>query len=840
MSRSVTFNGQTKFKPGGITRIDASALNRVTTSENGVVFLIGEAEGGPPGQVVEIFDPVRASDFRSGRLVDAARVAFQPSNDPLVPGGASRILLYKTNDSTKSSLNIPGASAVSLISGTATGGSTTTVVDSGLSGPGPSVGDWMVIRRGTATAEARQITEFDGGTGTFTVAPVFASAATAADEYDVFSDSVELLDIVDASSTTSSIVLQDGSIALDGDFVGQWLLIDDGVTPRLRRITSSTAATDTLVVSPVLPSAPATGSILQILPDSALLESRDWGLHTNDISLDVSAGLAGTVVTVSFEGRDEISPELGTGAAIQIVYVGAPADVSDTVGPAPSTSVIPLVTGGLTPSAHVGQQVEIEGQFSVVTANTADSLTIAPALLAPPAPGADVTITDLMVSSYAEVQGQAGVAQSLAVVLDGVAGDNLSLSFVAGETLRQLVSRINANPNYQAVVAPGVNPDTRLVADLDFGAASRFGVAVSSDLTGDGAKRAGAEFIEYLNAFSEYVQAVRPRGIGISSYAGAGAPNITDAPAAFSGAIRGVSANSSFQAGFDAALQRRANSTVPLMDQDLIEEGLGSTATLSSVAAQLRDHVAIARGAAQEIAGERGGYIGFLGNRSQLAAFARAMNDYDVAVCGQSPVVLNAAGTLQTYGPWMQAVIAAGMRAGVFEIAEPLTAKQLRVSGLSQDASWSPNDLTDQNTLIQAGVLFAQTNNGVTKWVRDLTSWTSDDNLAFIEGSTRDAVRYVAYDLRSGLVARFTGRKALRPTIANVKEAAATILEQMRSDNIIVDSFDAQDGSPLRAWYNLKVFSSGDTVRLSVCVFPVVGINFILNDIYLQLPIQAA
>jgi hypothetical protein len=189
----------------------------------------------------------------------------------------------------------------------------------------------------------------------------------------------------------------------------------------------------------------------------------------------------------------------------------------------------------------------------------------------------------------------------------------------------------------------------------------------------------------------------------------------------------------------------------------------------------------------------------------------------------------------------MLAVMGASMRSGVTEVAEPLTHKYLRVSGMTQDSSWNPSDLTDANLLIQNGVLFTETIDGQgTRWVRDLTSWVVDDNLAYMEGSIRDAVRFVAYELRTGLVERFTGKKATPATISNVKEMAATILELQRTNNIIVDSTDPATGATVRAWHNLKVFSSGDTVRINVGIFPVPGINFQFSELFLQLPTQSA
>lgn len=87
---------------------------------------------------------------------------------------------------------------------------------------------------------------------------------------------------------------------------------------------------------------------------------------------------------------------------------------------------------------------------------------------------------------------------------------------------------------------------------------------------------------------------------------------------------------------------------------------------------------------------------------------------------------------------------------------------------------------------------------------------------------------------------RFTGRKATPATVASVKEFASSLMEVYRTDNIIVDSTDPATGNRVHAYYNLKVTTSGDILRLNVAFFPAVGINFELLDLYLSLPTQSA
>jgi hypothetical protein len=307
----------------------------------------------------------------------------------------------------------------------------------------------------------------------------------------------------------------------------------------------------------------------------------------------------------------------------------------------------------------------------------------------------------------------------------------------------------------------------------------------------------------------------------------------------FIGGARGISSNSTFQNGFDAFLQVRVNHIVPLISEDLTNEGFGSTATYASVAAQLSDHVKTCAGIGRS---ERGGYTGMSGTRAQLIAEAAVLNNTDVQLFGQRLTVLDATGSLVQQPEWSMAATAAGMRSGVPEVGEPLTFKFLNSNALYQDSSWSPRSITDVNALIQAGVMFAeQPPQGGFRFVRDETTYLVDDNIAFLDGNTRDAVRFIAYDLRTTLEETFTGLKAKPATALNIRSTVVAKMVLYLQDSIIVDSLDPETQKKLIPGYrNLRVFISGNIATIKVEIFPVTGILFQLSDIYLQLPILAA
>jgi phage tail sheath gpL-like len=272
------------------------------------------------------------------------------------------------------------------------------------------------------------------------------------------------------------------------------------------------------------------------------------------------------------------------------------------------------------------------------------------------------------------------------------------------------------------------------------------------------------------------------------------------------------------------------------MSYDLVNDGFGSTATFTSVAAQLKSHVQEARGTAQS---ERGGYLGMEGTFAEILAQAAILNDTDVQLFPQKLTVLNVNGELTEMPEWVSAVTAAGMRSGAPEVGTPLTFKLVKTTDLSQDSSWSPQNLTNKNQLIQGGVMFVEpAPTGGFRWVRDLTTHLLDDNIAFIDGNVRDSVRFIAYDLRNFIENRFTGLKAIPATVASIKESTAAQLRTYLNANIIVESRDPENPNStaiIPGFRRLRVSVQGNTAEIKVQIFPAIGIVFELISLTLGL-----
>ncbi len=770
MARSVTFNGITRFRPGGISRVRTDNLVPVGPSTNSVA-LVGEADGGAPGSdgLISLRDSVQAQTmFRSGALVDAILLAFSSSNDELIPGGAGEVVVYKTNTGTQSTVYLSGSEA--QISDTSTGASTTTV---------------LTVTTGTLVVNAY--------TG-YNVDVTFSALA--------------------------------------------------GTPTYRRRIVSNTA--NTITVTPAFPAAPVITDVVVIRNTVAVLNSRDYGVHTNaiEVDLDYDNSAKTYLATVEFENDVQVSPSLGAKPRMHLMYRGgANAVAADTVAAASTVLAINLTVGGLVVAAHNGATAIINGEQVKISSNTANVLTlVAPGISAANLASFSVGVSPVLIKSVTNattaVTGSLGVATGMTSTITGVTGDNLAITFSSGMTIRQLAAVINVNPSYLATIPTNVNPDTEVASGLDFNTtAANIQVQQSLDPTASNQFLANVtDIVAWFNNEAQYVTATRNTELTLSG--SKFATSSLSEPVIMYGAVRGTSTNSNFQAGFDMLLTRPIGYVVPLIDRDLVNEGNTSTATFSSVAAQLKDHVVTARG----VAGlERGGFMGIRGTKAAYITQCNAFNDEDVQLVSQNPTTLNADNVVTAMFPREFAVMAASMRAGVGEPGEPLTNKFINMSGLTNDSSWNPTDLTDSADLILNGALFAEFVPGQGyRWVRDLTTYIKSDNLAYAEGSVRDLVRQAVYTLRTSIERKFTGRKATPANVGAIKDFSVSILEGLRTDEIIVDSTDPDTGVITRAYSNLRVSSSGDVVRLSVCLQPCPGINFQLEDIFLKIPTNLA
>lgn len=142
MALSVSFNGATIKKPGSYSKTVIDLGGNFPISPVGVLGILGEADRGAPGSATiiqnNVFTAAQATLLTdtygpASQIADACSLAFNPSNDAKITGGASAIYVYKTNGSTQAGVSIPtsyglaqaqeygiGGNLVSMAIGTAT------------------------------------------------------------------------------------------------------------------------------------------------------------------------------------------------------------------------------------------------------------------------------------------------------------------------------------------------------------------------------------------------------------------------------------------------------------------------------------------------------------------------------------------------------------------------------------------------------------------------------------------------------------------------------------------------------------------------------------------------
>ena len=111
MAQSYVTDAGTLIIPGAYSQIKVQTANSGLAT-TGVLMLVGEADAGPRFSLEEdlelnAFGPDQlaavVAKYKSGPLEDAFRAAAAPANDPNLAGSPSRLILVKTNNSTKAS-----------------------------------------------------------------------------------------------------------------------------------------------------------------------------------------------------------------------------------------------------------------------------------------------------------------------------------------------------------------------------------------------------------------------------------------------------------------------------------------------------------------------------------------------------------------------------------------------------------------------------------------------------------------------------------------------------------------------------------------------------------------
>ena len=288
---------------------------------------------------------------------------------------------------------------------------------------------------------------------------------------------------------------------------------------------------------------------------------------------------------------------------------------------------------------------------------------------------------------------------------------------------------------------------------------------------------------------------------------------------------------------YDDLNRHRHNTVVPLWSTD------GPSISLGEVHAATLSHTNLGSGAAKN---ENDGILAIDVSGTPATALVDVqnsqadLNNRNCALVYQGVQRTNVDGAMTQFEPHMLAVILAGMQAGT-EVGEPLTFKYLRSNDLTYPNTLDPKDVSVSNQLLLSGILFAEPVQGKGfRVVRNLSTYTQTDNLAYTDRNVNEVLNYVSYDLRTFIEDRFTGIKATPATAASIKSSLISKLSSYRDADIIVDSTDTVTGQRLNAYRNVRVSISGDIATIRFEMFPVIGINYEIIEIFAQLPTISA
>jgi len=288
-----------------------------------------------------------------------------------------------------------------------------------------------------------------------------------------------------------------------------------------------------------------------------------------------------------------------------------------------------------------------------------------------------------------------------------------------------------------------------------------------------------------------------------------GAPSVTTSPVYLTGGIEGTATTTDWQNAYNLLKTVFVNTCVPLTGDPAIH-------------AMQDAHLAYMCGVGRK---ERDGLVGLMNTaltdvptKTETKAQIVDLNSRHTRALAQAVDKYNTAGERAEFMPMFTACIAAGMQAGS-TVGTSLTYKYGNVLGFRQATTWSPVD--DAEEMIQAGLCFMENVSGVgRRWVRNITTHLTDNNLAYIEGSVNEAVNYSVYNFRTEMEIA-VGKKGFSGTITQAESVARGILGELISENVLVDT------------RSLNIELLTDVLEVSLQIAPVIPINFVKNTIHL-------
>jgi len=720
---SIFFNGRLISIPGSYTEVDASGLETVGLGASGIVALVGMSIGGKPWTDVgegSVKDNLQVATnpqqpftyFRSGDLKEAAAIAFGPSNDADVPGGAVEVVFVKVNPSTQSTGTFNNVDGAALVVTSVDWGFHTTQINMEI-GSGTSKGKLITI-------VFESTTETFDDVGGDTVFSLQYLSTTPADGFLTITAEVSASALVCAFTHKT-----DG---LDGDVSNQ-------VTPTQAIELLSSSALDVAVVVELYgtTTADATQRARYTLTGTTLITTSETWNSFHGVRV-VSGTLVGTLTVQNVAAASTITTiaPAGTSSGMEpmVDMVGA-GSIATYVADAASTARVTLV--GLSASGTIQTEtVQLNGTT--------------------PVPGTALwSRFDFMAA------GELAAARDVII-----SGNAINAVFAGLDTVQKLADNINGKLGFTLTVVVS-NPATYDPADLDI-------VATPVDILSPATASFGDDLmaiVRALNDESSLVTAAR-------GTPGTDAPDNTTAPVFLTGGHEGSSTPgqeaiptalaADWQGAFDLLKKVRVNTIVPLTGDPAVHAVADAHAAyMGGVGRSERDIcVGIQNAAMDDVP-----------TKTELKAQIVDLNSRHVRAIAQTIDRYNTGLDEETFQPPFAAVLLAGMQAGS-PVGTSLTHKFANVLKVEQDSSWNPAD--DAEELIKAGLVMLESIDGVgRRVVRNVTTYLTDSNIAYTEASVNEAANHAVYNFRTTME-RMVGKRGFAGSIAAAEGLAVNIL----------------------------------------------------------------
>lgn len=768
MATSIFFNGRLISVPGSYSEVDASGLESVGLGAVGIVAVLGTAEGGRP-----VSDMSEVSDLLRFNKPEAARQTFRSGDlrevmDMLFAPGKDPDILGGAVEVVAMKCN-PATQSLATLANAQGNAMDLSSKDFG------AFTEQVNIAIGTGTTQGKLITvKFEdvtesgddiGGDTLFTL--YYRSGSTG---FDTMVAQVEADGSIKATGTRASV-------GKDAD-IGTQMLTNASI-----EVVSSSGSDTT-----------QTATIYGLSATGAAQQEK---LVLN--------GLTARVGTLTFSKV--------YGIRLSAATVG-----NVTVRPSPAgTAILVITAGGFSKGMTLCDYCYGNNATFSIAADGATTKTLIVA--GKNANGAD-QVEKVVLTGSTPVAGILGWSSITGLALvDVEAARTVTLTIVAARanasvhtTIQKAADYFNsrsttvAGPTtYGFIFSVQTSKVTMPLTELD--------VTVSAVTCRNVALAFYADLqacIDWLNDNSQFIEAAK------SSGATGGAPSNTTNPVFLSGGIEGTALASHYQSALNLLKRTRVNSIVLLTADPAVHAALDA-------------HCAYMGGIGRN---ERDGFVGLLnadldalGSKTELKSQLVDLNTRHIRACGQSIERYNTAGERQEFGPMFTAAVAAGMQSGA-PVGTSLTFKYANVLSFKQDSSWNPVD--DAEEMVQAGLLFLEQVEGVgRRWVRNVTTHRSSNNLAFIEGSVNAAVNFSAYNFRTNMEFA-VGKKGFSGTVNAAKGVAINTLGLLVDAGILV------------AWRSLAIELILDVLEVAVEMAPVIPVNFVKNTLHLVTIRQSA